>query len=88
MDPSHSYGRQWGGYLGSKAGEFLGGSAQSLLGSLITGMGDYKVRKNIFMSGRLPEVVNQPSGGGTVIRFQEYLGDIITSSTAGINLYR
>lgn len=83
MNPSHSYGQQWGGYLGSRAGEFLGGAAQTMLTGLVTGMGDYSVKRNIFMSGRLPEIVNQPTGGGTIIRFQEYLGDVFTSSVAG-----
>lgn len=83
MNPKHSFGTQWGGYLGSKAGEFLGGAAQNLLTGLVTGMGDYSVKKNIFLSGRLPEIVNQPTGGGTIIRFQEYLGDVFTSSIAG-----
>lgn len=85
MDPKASFGRRWGGYLGSKAGEFLGESAQTLGTALlgkITGMGAYSVRKNIFLTGRLPEVVN-PSHGGQVIRFQEYLGDVRTSGTAG-----
>lgn len=77
MNAGDSFGRRWGGYLGSKAGEFIGGYAQRL-----TGLGDYKVTRNVFADGRLPEVVNNPQGGGTVIRFQEYLGDIITSATA------
>jgi len=50
--------------------------------SLITGFGDYEIKKNVFLQGRLPEMMNIPSGGGTVIRFQEYLGDIVTSSSA------
>lgn len=79
-------GGKVGAYLGHKAGSFLGGLAQQY----ITGVGDYKIRKNVFLSGNLPEVVNQPSGGGTIIRFQEYLGDVITSPVAGefsINTY-
>lgn len=83
MDPSHSYGKQWGGYLGSKAGELIGGAAQSALTSLISGLGSYKVRKNIFLDGNLPVMHNHVEGGGTIIRFQEYLGDVVTSSTAG-----
>lgn len=49
---------------------------------VVGGLGDYKVRKNIFLSGRLPEVVNNPAGGGLVLRFQEYIQDVTTSSTA------
>lgn len=74
---SKSYGANIGGYLGHMGGEWLGGKAQSLMG-----LGDYTVNSNVFMSGNLPEVVNQPGGGGTIIRFQEYLGDVITSPTA------
>ena len=47
------------------------------------GLGDYEVKKNVLMSGNLPEVYNMPKGGGTIIRYQEYLGDIITSATPG-----
>lgn len=74
-----STGANWGGYLGSKAGEFLGGAAQKLFGH-ITGLGDYSVKRNVFAHGRLPQIVNNPDGGGIVIRFQEYLGDIITGT--------
>jgi len=81
MDPNQSFGQRYGGYIGSLAGEYLGGAAQSLIKS-VTGLGAYSVRRNVFMEGRLPEVVNQPAGGGTVIRFQEYLGDVVTSSVA------
>lgn len=80
MDPEQSFGRRWGGYLGSKLGEYAGGALHGLV-SNITGLGDYKIRKNV-LSGRLPEVANVSSGGGTVIRFQEYLGDVLTASTA------
>lgn len=83
MNPEDSYGRQWGGYLGAKAGEFLGGAAQTMLTGLVSGLGDYQITKNVFMEGRLPQVVNNPAGGGIVIRFQEYLGDIISSDVAG-----
>lgn len=68
-------------------------SAGSLLGkglaiagrtaAKIFGLGDYEVKKNVLMSGNLPEVYNMPKGGGTIIRYQEYLGDIITSATPG-----
>jgi len=81
---SRSTGANWGGYLGSKAGEFAGGAIQSGLSSILKGFGDYSVRKNVFMSGRLPTVHNATNTGGTVIRYQEYLQDIYTSSTAGL----
>ena len=47
------------------------------------GFGDYEIKHNVLMSGNLPEVYNMPKGGGTIIRYQEYLGDIITSATPG-----
>lgn len=52
------------------------------LAHIIHGHGDYKINKNVFLNGRLPQMVNMPSGGGTIIRFQEYLGDIYSSATA------
>lgn len=48
----------------------------------ITGRGDYQIKNNIFMRGRLPQMVNVPGGGGTVIRYSEYLTDIITDPIA------
>lgn len=83
---SRSTGANWGGYLGSKAGEFLGGAAQNLAISMLSGLGDYKVKKNVFLGGNMPQIVNDPSGGGTVIRFQEYLTDIITGTAGDFNL--
>lgn len=77
MDRKKPFFTRWGGYLGSRLGEMGGG-----LISRITGLGDYTVKKNVFAAGNLPEVVN-PSHGGTVIRFQEYLRDVFTSSVAG-----
>lgn len=35
------------------------------------------------MKGNLPEIVNPSGPGGTTIRYQEYLGDILTSPIAG-----
>lgn len=69
------------GDLGKTAGRHL---------SHLFGLGDYQVKQNIFLSGRLPEVHNLPAGGGTIIRFQEYLGDVVTSgiaNTFNINSY-
>lgn len=82
MNESDAFGKRYGGYLGSKAGEMLGSLAQTAFGS-ITGLGDYKVNKNIFLGGNLPQIMNESGGGGTVIRFQEYLGDIRTAAIAG-----
>lgn len=62
------------GPLGKAAGE---------MASNIIGLGDYEISKNVFLNGRLPQMTNISIGGGTLIRFQEYLGDIITSGIAG-----
>lgn len=48
----------------------------------LTGRGDYSVKKNVFLSGSLPVMQNRSGSGGTVIRFQEYLKDIVTSPSA------
>ncbi|QMW68701.1 capsid protein [Crucivirus-195] len=77
MDPGDSVGRRFGGFIGSKLGEFVGGYGQAL----ITGTGAYTIKKNVMMDGNLPQMVNMPSGGGTIIRFQEYLGDVISGGT-------
>jgi len=82
MDPEASFGHRYGGLIGSKLGELAGGSLQGLLAA-VTGLGDYQVKENVFLDGRLPEMINMPAGGGTVIRFQEYLGDVTTSPTIG-----
>jgi len=76
------YKERGAGYeYGSKIGGLIGEGMQKLI-KHFTGLGDYQVRENVFLTGRLPAVVN-PSRGGNVIRFQEYLGDVFTSSTAG-----
>nr|QKV51290.1 putative capsid protein [Crucivirus sp.] len=65
------------GPVGRGIGSLVGGGLSSLLG-----FGAYQVKSNVFMDGKLPRVTNDPQGGGTIIRFQEYLGDVITSATA------
>lgn len=71
----------WGEKAGSHLGRGLGMIGEKALG-IFTGLGAYEVRKNVFLEGRLPEMVNIPSGGGIVCRFQEYLGDVITGASA------
>lgn len=83
MNPDDSYGRQWGGYLGSRLGEVVGGAAQGLATTYITGMGEYKVKANALHPGLLPPVYNKNSHGGLVVRGEEYLGDVISSATPG-----
>nr|AOV86314.1 putative capsid [uncultured virus] len=73
-------GSNIGGYLGSKAGQFIGGAAHNLF-SALTGLGDYSVKRNVLMGNNLPQIVNNTGPGGTTIRFQEYLGDVYTGGT-------
>lgn len=56
-------------------GKAAGGALSNILG-----LGDYEVKENVFMEGRLPQMVNMPGGGGTIIRFQEYISDIYTTA--------
>lgn len=82
MNANDSLGTQWGGYLGAKGGEFLGGAAQQLL-STLTGFGDYSVKSNVLLAPELPTIINDSVKGGITFRHKEYLRDIITSGTAG-----
>ena len=70
-------GSNIGGYLGSKAGQFIGGAAHNLFTAL-TGLGDYSVKRNVLIGNNLPQIVNNTGPGGTTIRFQEYLCDVYT----------
>lgn len=61
----------FGGWLGQKFKD-------------ITGYGDYEVRKNSLLSGTVPTLGNPSSHpDGLTISHREYLGDVITSPTAG-----
>ncbi|QMW68686.1 capsid protein [Crucivirus-168] len=86
-DYEPSFGRSLLTEGGSALGGLFGmpGIGKSI-GSAVSnvfGLGSYEIKENVFMEGRLPQMMNVPAGGGTVIRFQEYLGDIITSATPG-----
>jgi len=70
-------GANVGGYLGSKAGQFVGDAAHNIISSL-TGLGDYSVKRNVLLGNNLPQIVNNTGPGGTTIRFQEYLCDVYT----------
>ena len=78
MNPSDSYGKRYGGYLGSLAGEYLGGLAQSAFG-----LGDYVVKSNTLLAPEPPTIINDSVKGGITFRHKEYLRDIVTSSTPG-----
>lgn len=71
-----------GGTLFGPAGAAVGGLAGGALSSFL-GLGDYEIKENVFMHGRLPKMINDTPSGGTIIRHSEYLGDIITSATPG-----
>lgn len=92
---AHKVSRKTEGYEASLGRQLLEGGGSALGGmfgmpgigrmagsalSSIVGLGDYEVKENVFMEGRLPQMVNIPKAGGTVIRFQEYLGDVYTSA--------
>lgn len=83
VNADDNYGRQVGGGIGSRIGEFVGGLAHNAISSFATGFGDYDVRHNVLLAPDLPIMINDSVKGGTVIRHREYLNDIITSSTAG-----
>lgn len=71
-----------GGTLFGPTGAAVGGLAGGALSSIL-GLGDYEIKQNVFMTGRLPKIINDAPSGGTIIRHTEYLGDIITSTTPG-----
>lgn len=80
------YADEYGGPIYDAAkGAILGlgtGLASRFMMPIITGSGDYQIKNNVFMKGRLPQMVNVSNGGGTVIRYSEYLTDIITDPIA------
>lgn len=66
-----------GGQVGAKIGGYIGDRVHNF----VSGFGDYHSSADLY--GRLPTMVNQPNGGGTIIRFQEYISDVTTSATPG-----
>lgn len=82
------------GALGGLAGTYFGGPALAgtgraigeMLGhgfKTITGYGDYTVRENSLAPGAPPSVANGAlPGGAVIISFKEFMGDIISSSSA------
>lgn len=80
------YGQKIGSYLGSMAGGALGNLAEQGIKSLF-GFGDYEVKRNVIwdqMKGQDPPKMENPIKGKSdcVIRHREYIGDIISSSSA------
>lgn len=79
-----------GGYLGGKAGSFLGAAAARGVGKIF-GWGDYEIKTNSLIGGGGLNSSLQiiPKGDGTTrIMYREYLGDVFTSSVAGAFLAR
>lgn len=76
-----------GGYFGGPSGAIIGGVAGSAAGralSVLTGVGDYRVKSNVFATGQgIPSIRNAHKPGAVTIRHKEYLGDIVSSSVAG-----
>jgi len=73
------YGVKAGAAAGSAAGMLLAQGIKSL-----TGFGDYTVRKNSFSPGAPPLIRNHKNypSGAVLMSHHEYLGDLISSSTA------
>lgn len=75
-----------GGLVGGPGGATMGALAGRALGEGIyelTGYGDYTIKENSIMAGHPPSVKNKSSGGGSVfISHKEYLGDVVSSSSA------
>lgn len=61
----------------SAFGSYIGQSIKD-----ITGYGEYHVNKNTLLTGEVPNVSNPPTTNGWVISHKEYIGDVITASTA------
>lgn len=76
-----------GGVIGSALGQVGDwvSNAVSTIGSKIMGFGEYQIKENVFLHGGnsdMPPIVNPDPGGGFLIRRCEYLGDVISSSSA------
>lgn len=69
-----------GGQVGAKIGGYIGDRVHNF----VSGLGDYHSSADLY--GRLPTMVNNPSGGGTIIRFQEYISDVITGASNTFNI--
>lgn len=70
------YGGKVGATMGAGAGAFVGSGVAA-----VTGYGDYTGITGSRMS--VPRVFNRSGRNGVCIRHEEYLGDIVTSSTIG-----
>lgn len=66
---------------------YFGSAKFAAEGAYLRGLGSYnvsKIRRNVFLHGDPPSIRNSAAlEGAVIVRHREYLGDIITSSTAG-----
>lgn len=57
--------------------------AEHAVMGLVSGLGDYKVKKNVLLGGNMPKIENHSGPGGITVQFQEYLGEVTTPIQAG-----
>lgn len=74
--PFEGYGR----LAGKTIGGYLGGLGGRAVGSIF-GSGDYTLKQNTIIQGNVPTFGN--SGRKIVVQNREYIGDLISSATAG-----
>jgi hypothetical protein len=78
--------------VGATVGSYLGHGIQTVVKALC-GFGDYKVRSNSLMPGKLggdPPIIKNSKNGGHIVRHREYMADVFaasafTSTTYAIN---
>jgi len=75
-------GAALGGALGGPAGAVVGRSISDGVANIV-GLGEYSINSNVLMHEDPLRVKNKSHNGETVIRHREFLGDVLTSSTAG-----
>lgn len=73
-----------GGAIAGPAGIPVGAAVGRGVGNFITGFGDYQVSKNVFLTGAPPIVKNvrRDGSGGVTISFREFIGNVVSSSSA------
>lgn len=70
-----------GGPLSTAVGSFLGGKIGHLVDKIV-GFGDYQIKSNSIMRGGMtaPQIMNSVEAGGVVVRFREYVQDILATT--------
>lgn len=74
-----------GEQIGQAVGRVVGNLGQKAFGALkrYVGLGDYHVRRNVIMYPSQSVMSNPATHGGVRIRRREFIGDIVSSGTAG-----